>query len=120
MNSSVALDRLRRAGVWSKKQLGQHFLTDPEALQAIVDAAKVSVTDTVVEIGPGMGVLTKEIISKAARVIAFEYDQDMVGILREDLPELEIIEGDVLKTAPEAMANLGSYKVVANIPYQIT
>ena len=114
------IKRLQTAGVWSKKALGQHFLIDRTSLESIVDAAHITPEDTIVEIGPGMGVLSRELLSRAGRVVAFEYDIEMVKILAEDLPELDVILGDVLQTAPDVVKELESYKVVANIPYQIT
>lgn len=112
--------RLQLAGVWSKKQLGQHFLLDQEVLFAMLEKANLGPDDTVVEIGPGMGVLSQLLLERAGRVVAFEFDADMVNLLKEDLPSLEVVAGDVLKTAPQVVPSLGSYKVVANIPYQIT
>lgn len=120
MNDIEVLSRLKRAGVWSKKNLGQHFLIDSSALQAMVETADLKDSDTVVEIGPGLGVLSKELLKGAKRVVAFEYDPEMVAILNEDYPELEVVSGDVLKTALDLLPELGIYKVVANIPYQIT
>lgn len=113
-------NRLRAAGAYSKKPLGQHFLIDGAVLQQIVEAAQLQPGDTVVEIGSGPGVLTAELVEKANRLIAFELDPQMVEILREDFPGLELHQGDVLKVAPAVVNTLPSYKVVANIPYQIT
>ena len=113
-------NRLRLAGVYSKKRLGQHFLVDVAALDAIVEAATISSADTVVEIGPGMGVLSERLLAVAGRVVAFELDEDMVRILAKDFPGLEVVRGDVLQTAGPVVDALDTYKVVANIPYAIT
>lgn len=112
--------RLRQAGVWSKKRLGQHFLLDRSVLEQALQAAQVSKDDTIVEIGPGLGVLSSLLLEEARRVIAFEIDSDMRRILAQDLPNLEVVPGDVLQTAYQVVKELGLYKIVANIPYQIT
>lgn len=112
--------RLKKAGVWSKKELGQHFLVDEKVLEKIISTSQLSEEDTVVEIGPGMGILTAELKKRAGEVICFEIDPEMVRILRQDFLRLRVIEGDVLLTASLALAGLKNYKIVANIPYQIT
>lgn len=112
--------RLQAAGAWSKKNFGQHFLLDRKVLQTIVEAADLHKEETVVEIGPGLGVLTEELVKRVKRVIAFEIDPQMIALLKEDFPNLEIFEGDVLKLAPQVIERLDKYKLVANIPYQIT
>lgn len=119
-NSAHILQRLKQAGVWSKKHLGQHFLVDSAVLATIEEIAGLKEGDTVIEIGPGLGVLSEVLLGKAKRVIAFELDPEMIMILRQDLPSLEIVGGDVLQTAPPILSELGTFKVVANIPYQIT
>ncbi|MBU6388983.1 ribosomal RNA small subunit methyltransferase A [Patescibacteria group bacterium] len=119
-NPQDIVARLRAEGAWSKKSLGQHFLVDRSALDDILTAADLTVKDTVIEIGPGLGVLSERLLEQAGRVIALEYDPDMVRILRQDFPNLELIEGDALQTLPAAVAGINRYLVVANIPYQIT
>jgi len=112
--------RLKAAGAWSNKKLGQHFLVDASVLDSVVEAAELTPTDIVVEVGPGLGVLSRRLLPVAKRVIAFEYDPHMQAILANDLPELEVVGGDVLRTAHKALEGLETYKVVANIPYNIT
>lgn len=105
-----------------KKSLGQHFLRDPKILGKIADFAKIEKTDTVVEIGPGEGDLTKILLDRAKKVIAIEKDEQLAENLRQNFGQeivdnrLEIIEGDILNY------NLKStdYKLVGNIPYYIT
>jgi len=118
--------RLRRFDLKARKGLGQHFLVDREVLGAIVAAAELSPSDVVVEIGPGLGILTGELAQKAGRVIAVELDDKLAALLKQTLASLDnvtIINDDVLKIAPqdllEKQAGLG-YKVVANLPYYIT
>ena len=119
-NSGDILGRLKAAGVWSKKGLGQHFLVDSAVLATIVQKSDLKPDDVVVEIGPGLGVLSEQLLPQVSRVVAFELDPEMVMILRQDFPKLEIVPGDILRTAPEVLASIASFKVVANIPYQIT
>ena len=86
-------------GIRPKKRLGQNFLTDKGILERTLQAADLSSQDTVVEIGPGLGMLTKALAEKAKKVIAVEKDPHMVEILRkttEDLPNIEIVWGDIL------------------------
>jgi 16S rRNA (adenine1518-N6/adenine1519-N6)-dimethyltransferase len=100
-----------------KKVLGQNFLTDLNIIRKFVEIANLSKKDTVLEIGPGHGALTKELVLKAKRVIAIEKDELLAKELKElNIANLEIIDGDALKT--EELK--GPYKVVANIPYYLT
>jgi 16S rRNA (adenine1518-N6/adenine1519-N6)-dimethyltransferase len=113
---------LRSHGLHPRKRLGQNFLTDPVALERIVVAADLSTDDVVVEVGAGLGTLTRLLARQAKRVIALELDDDLVEILREqtvDLPNVEILHGDVLRFSPSGFSPRG-YKVVGNLPYYIT
>jgi 16S rRNA (adenine1518-N6/adenine1519-N6)-dimethyltransferase len=115
--------RLRQAGTPAKKWLGQHFLINADILEVIVATAHIEPTDTVVEVGPGLGVLTEKLVGKAGRVLAFERDPFLMKVLHEDFEgagNLEIIPGDALDTLYPRLHNETSFKVVANIPYQIT
>jgi 16S rRNA (adenine1518-N6/adenine1519-N6)-dimethyltransferase len=110
---------MRLAGIRPNKGLGQHFLVDKPSLEAIMDAAAVTKADTVLEIGPGLGVMTRPLSNLAGHVVAVETDTVLAGLLRRDAPEnLEVIEQDFLnfdlKTMPQ------HYKVIANIPYYLT
>jgi 16S rRNA (adenine1518-N6/adenine1519-N6)-dimethyltransferase len=113
-------------GPRAKKRFGQHFLSDPEILRRIVDAADVRDGDTVIEVGPGHGTLTAELASRGARVIAVELDRDLVPLLRaqfEGPGKVTIVEADILDTAPSNLLNdtqaAPPYAVVANLPYNI-
>jgi 16S rRNA (adenine1518-N6/adenine1519-N6)-dimethyltransferase len=108
-----------------KKSLGQHWLYDEDALQAMCDAANVGLDDTVLEIGPGLGTLTKFLLNQAKSVIAVEFDpvlaQSLPKTISEDGPlngEITVVQEDILSfdfaSAPHP------YKVVANIPYYLT
>ncbi|MEW6117711.1 MAG: 16S rRNA (adenine(1518)-N(6)/adenine(1519)-N(6))-dimethyltransferase RsmA [Nitrospirota bacterium] len=104
----------------AKKHLGQNFLFDPSILTRIVEAAGISAEDTVVEIGPGHGSLTKLLALAARKVIAIELDPELYQKLSEDplLPNnVTLVFNDALKYRYE---ELESFKVVANIPYYIT
>ena len=103
-----------------KKSLGQNFLFDPSILHRIIESANISSDDTVVEIGPGHGRLTKMLAEVSKKVIAIELDPELFSKLKETLspyPNIELIHGDALKYPYES---LKSFKVVANIPYYIT
>ncbi len=123
MSKLEQLDKLLQAkGLLAKKSLGQNFLIDQEALDTIVDAGDLYDGDHVVEVGPGTGFLTEQLIQKVKKVTAVELDKDMVGLLKEQFAltdNLEIIHSDMLQTPVEDIVD-GSYKVVANIPYYIT
>jgi 16S rRNA (adenine1518-N6/adenine1519-N6)-dimethyltransferase len=106
-----------------RKSLSQNFLTDPEALDAIVAAAELRVGDNVVEIGPGLGVLTRRLLAAGANVIAVELDARLAEYLRRELfsvPAFELIEADALNLHPRDLFPGEPMKVVANIPYHIT
>jgi len=103
-----------------KKSLGQHWLYDVEALQAIVAAADVEAGDIVLEIGPGLGTLTKELCKAASKVIAVEFDELLASELPFRVPDenLEVRQGDILTFDFTSLPK--GYKVVANIPYYLT
>ncbi len=107
------------------KKLGQNFLIDKKVLEKILNAANLSSKDTVLEIGPGLGVLTFALAKKVKKVIAVEKDKTLCDILKENIKKqkiknIEIIQGDILKTAIYDFGNRKNYKMVANIPYYLT
>ena len=116
---------LRAYNLRPQKGLGQNFLEDPAILQRIVDAAELTPDDSVLEIGPGLGTLTRLLATSAGRVVAVELDERLAAILPEvlaDCPNVEIIHGDILALDPAALfpERRPVYKVVANLPYYIT
>jgi len=114
---------LRRYQLHPKKSLGQNFLVDESALAKVVAAADLMPTDTVLEIGPGVGSLTRHLAAATGRVVAVELDQALLPALQEVLrpySNIEIISGDILRLPPASFHLPPSYKVVANIPYNIT
>ncbi len=114
------------AGRWPRKSLGQHFLTDPRIANRIVAAAEPTLADTVVEIGPGTGILTRRLVARAGRVIAVELDQRLASELpaRLAFPDNLTVRHDDACRAPIAdLLDPGApcvspaYKLVANLPY---
>ena len=104
----------------TKKRLGQNFLINGETIQDIIEFANISPDDTVLEIGPGVGFVTEQLIKHAKKVIAVELDEEAIKELKKlDAPNLEIIHNDILKTDISSLSE-GKVKVVANIPYYIT
>jgi 16S rRNA (adenine1518-N6/adenine1519-N6)-dimethyltransferase len=106
-----------------RKSLSQNFLTDPEALDAIVDAAELVPGDRVVEVGPGLGVLTRRLLAAGASVLAVELDPRLADYLRRELSGVEgfeLIEADALDLHPRELFPGQPMKLVANIPYHIT
>ncbi|MBC2581274.1 16S rRNA (adenine(1518)-N(6)/adenine(1519)-N(6))-dimethyltransferase RsmA [Clostridium sp. DJ247] len=106
------------------KSLGQNFLIDNSVLNDIVEGAEVNSEDFVIEIGPGVGTLTKELLKKAKRVCAIELDSELIPILNEELKEFDnfqLIHKDALKIDfKEIIGDEKSVKVVANLPYYVT
>jgi len=103
-----------------KKSLGQHWLEDRASLDAVVEAGLVHEHDTVLEVGPGLGTLTRVLAEKAHKVIAVEFDENLAKDLQENLslPNVQIVEHDILTFDLTRMPP--RYKVVANIPYYLT
>ena len=117
---------LREAGVSPSKALGQHFLTDYGYVSRIVAAADLSPQDTVVEIGPGLGVLTERLAGIAGRVIAVELDTELATRLRERAPgNVTVVEADALTVEPEHLLEAAGlapdtpYALVGNLPYNV-
>jgi 16S rRNA (adenine1518-N6/adenine1519-N6)-dimethyltransferase len=106
-----------------RKSLSQNFLTDPEALDTIVAAAELSPGDRVVEVGPGLGVLTRRLLAAGVSVLAVELDPRLADYLRRELEgvaRFELIEADALDLHPRELFPGEPIKLVANIPYHIT
>ncbi|WP_018086064.1 16S rRNA (adenine(1518)-N(6)/adenine(1519)-N(6))-dimethyltransferase RsmA [Desulfurispora thermophila] len=114
---------MQKYGLKARKSLGQNFLVDQNIVQKIVDAAGLTPSDTVVEIGPGLGVLTARLAQKAGRVIAVEIDQHLIPVLQENLAaagNVQLVHGDALHTDFAALTGGVPFTVVANLPYYIT
>ena len=122
---------LRQSGFKPKKSLGQHFLIDETVLELILSAAELSPGEIVVEVGPGLGILTEALAKQGARVIAVELDARLVALLKKRLtgfPDVRVVHADILKTIPRQLLRdsfptsglVRGYKVIANLPYYIT
>lgn len=110
--------------LFAKKSLGQNWLVNEGVLDRMVATAHLGPTDTVLEIGPGQGALTKRLVATGARIIAIEKDHRLIEPLMSAFSShtnLQIIEGDALEISPETLGlEAGHYLLVANLPYYIT
>lgn len=121
---------MKKYGISANKSLGQNFLIDDEVISKIVESANISNEDLVIEIGPGLGTLTNELLKKAKKVIAIELDERMIEILEDRFSlynKIEIINNDVLKVNLNELIKkekqeigVKEVKIVANLPYYIT
>ena len=123
---------LRRFDLKARKRLGQHFLIDGEVLKLITSAAELAPTDIILEIGPGLGILTRELARQTGWVIAVELDNKLANILKQTLASFDnvtIVNKDILRIDPATLLQepktkfapaTSPYKVVANLPYYIT
>ena len=110
---------MEKHGLWASKAFGQNFLIDKDILDEIVETGNIKPSDHIIEIGPGLGVLTHELCKKAKKVTSIELDKKLPAILAETLSKhknLNILNEDALDFIPPTT----SYKIIANIPYNIT
>jgi 16S rRNA (adenine1518-N6/adenine1519-N6)-dimethyltransferase len=117
-------DIVKKYGFKFTKSLGQNFLIDDSVLSDIVEGAEINENDVVIEIGPGVGTLTKELLKKAKKVYSIELDSELIPILNEELKEFtnfELIHKDALKVDfAEIIGEEKNVKLVANLPYYVT
>lgn len=116
-------DLLRQHGITPHKGLGQNFLSDDQLLRRIVESAEITTAESVLEIGAGLGSLTRWLAQAAAQVVAVEMDLNLIPILKKvltDWPQVRVVSGDILQLDPADMMGSDGYVVVANIPYYIT
>lgn len=114
---------LKQYGLHANKRLGQNFLQDPDTLEKIVNAAEIHPTDTVLEIGPGLGSLTRYLAARAQQVVAVELDDKIFPALEAVLApyqNIQLVRADILEIEPKSIIAQLDYLVVANIPYYIT
>ncbi len=122
--------QLRRLRITAVKGLGQHFLVDNTVLETIISASELSPSDVVVEVGPGLGILTEELVKRVGRTIAVEIDTRLATALNERFPDtvnLTVVNADMLDLDPleliaDRLKDRGpspSYKVIANLPYYV-
>ena len=120
MNITELKKTLKEYNLSPNKKLGQNFLIDKNIVKKVIEAANISKQDTILEIGSGLGTLTKDLALQAKKVIAIEKDKKMSEILKEifkDYKNIEIIHDDILKIKK---IKLKKYKIVSNLPYYIT
>src|SRR3989338_10434910 len=109
----------------AKKSLGQHFLKSERALSTIIESAQIKIGDTILEIGPGTGTLTEKLLATSCQLTAVEKDDDLYELLKEKFQkeilsgQLNLIHDDILEFDLSKL-EAKSYKLVANIPYNIT
>ncbi|MCJ7531771.1 MAG: 16S rRNA (adenine(1518)-N(6)/adenine(1519)-N(6))-dimethyltransferase RsmA [Anaerolineales bacterium] len=114
---------LRKYGLKPDRRLGQVFLVEPIALQRVVEAAEILTDDSVLEIGAGLGSLTRYLAAAASKVVAVEVDERIMPALQEILTpftNISLVYGDILELDPAELMGQAGYLVVANIPYYIT
>lgn len=121
---------LKKYNIKANKSLGQNFLINDEVVNKIIEASDISKTDLVIEIGPGLGTLTKKLLDRARRVICIELDKNMIEILNERFAlydNFQLVNDDVLKVNLKEIiekekknSNIEKVKIVANLPYYIT
>jgi len=118
-NLSVIKSLLVKHGISAKKSFGQNFLLNEEVISRILRVANLMKEDNVLEIGPGLGVLTYELAKRVKNLTSVELDMTIVPVLKEvmkDFPNFNLVQKNILKYKPEYK----NYKIVANIPYNIT
>ncbi|MEA4826753.1 MAG: 16S rRNA (adenine(1518)-N(6)/adenine(1519)-N(6))-dimethyltransferase RsmA [Clostridium sp.] len=124
MERVTTKDVVKKYNFKFNKNLGQNFLIDDTVLEDIVEGAEVSKDDFIIEIGPGVGTLTRELLKKSKKVCSIELDSDLIPILEEELKEFDnfqLIHKDALKiNFDEIIGEEKSVKVVANLPYYVT
>ena len=119
---------IKKYNINANKKLGQNFLIDEQVVENIIEAAKISEEDIVIEIGPGLGTLTNKLLEKAKKVIAIELDDKMIDILQDRFSlynNFTLLNEDVLKINFDKLINEqnienNTIKIVANLPYYIT
>lgn len=113
---------LRKHRIRPTKSMGQNFLIETEVVEEIVNIAEIGPGDLVIEIGPGMGILSRQILSSGAKLIAVELDRDLAALLRGDLAgveNFELVEQDARYLDPGEITGGQPYQVVANLPYSV-
>ena len=121
---------MKKYGIKANKDLGQNFLINEEVVENLINSSEISKEDLIIEIGPGLGTLTKELIKRAGKVVCIELDKKMIKILKDRFitsSNLEILNEDVLQVDLNELIkkhkgndNIKKAKIVANLPYYIT
>ncbi|HYO67026.1 MAG TPA: 16S rRNA (adenine(1518)-N(6)/adenine(1519)-N(6))-dimethyltransferase RsmA [Archangium sp.] len=114
-------DILQRHGLRAKHSWGQNFLGDPDILEAIADSLELREGEPVVELGPGLGHLTRFLAATGARVTAVEKDRDMIAVLeKEAIPGVRVVDGNAATVEFAKVAGVPEVKVAGNLPYHLT
>lgn len=103
----------------ARRRFGQHFLARPDIVARMVKAARLDETSRVLEIGPGLGVLTEQLVESGAEVTAVELDRDLAEYIRGQFPTVRLVEGDAAKVDWDDVCPGEGWKVVANLPYNV-
>jgi 16S rRNA (adenine1518-N6/adenine1519-N6)-dimethyltransferase len=119
---------LQRYDLHFNKRFGQNFLIDPNVVEKIADAGQITRDDVVLEVGPGIGTLTRALAERAGRVVTVEIDRKLIPVLKEtlsDCPNVQVVQGDILKTDVAALLAVDlrqgrTLKIAANLPYYVT
>ena len=115
---------LKKEKIWPKRRLGQNFLISKRILKEIIKSSQLKPNDTVLEIGPGLGILTAQLAKRAKKVICVEKDSRLAKLLKEEMKNfknVEVFQGDILKIKNKNLKlKIKNYKLVANLPYYIT
>ena len=121
---------MKKYNISANKSLGQNFLIDNQVIEKIVDSSEINKNDLVIEVGPGLGTLTKFILEKAKKVICIELDKKMINVLNDRFKlydNFELLNEDILKIDLDTLINkekndndINNVKIVANLPYYIT
>ncbi len=117
-NKNYIKDLMKHSGLKFNKRFGQNFLVDKNIIDKIVDTIDIKPCDEVLEIGPGIGAITGEILSRGANLSVVEIDRGFVEILKTNFDNLNVIEGDILKVDLSFLGD--NVKIVGNLPYYIT
>ena len=113
----------RAYGITPQRSKGQHFLLDQSMIDKMVQVAALGRNDTVIEIGPGLGILTEALVAAAGRVVSVELDRKLFALLQAKFvaaANLELVNADILRCSLGDLAHGVDYKIIANIPYNIT
>jgi 16S rRNA (adenine1518-N6/adenine1519-N6)-dimethyltransferase len=103
----------------ARRRFGQHFLTDEGVVRRMVGGARLNPGDRVVEIGPGLGILTEQLLASDVELTAVELDRDLAAYVRERFPQVRLIEGDAARVDWSEVTPGSGWKVVANLPYNV-
>lgn len=120
---SDTISILRKYGLRANKRLGQNFLVDEKVLAQIIEAAEITPQDTILEVGPGLGVLTERLSCTGANVVAVEIDKTfkpVLSLLEQKYDNLKIVYDDILSANLKNVVGDKPFKIVANLPYYIT